>query len=424
MLLSSMIAALGLTLMPHSARECTPGSPVAFVDVQVLSMDSPDLARHRSVIIVNGRIAAIDKNIPRTACRIEGKGRVLMPGLSDVHVHTDESEIPLFIANGVTLIREMNGSPALLALKKRIASGELLGPRMLVASPLLAGVPQRYRHRLITSPADAIAAANEAKAAGYDYLKIYDGLTRDEYDSLVVAGRRLGIPLDGHIPRDVGIERVLDAGQHIQHLDKIVASLRGEGTDSAKLASLRLLFNGRRIWVTPTLASLLALDLSRTVDYAERLKNPEMRYVDSATLAFWNSLSGSAPSRPRSKYYGYDLAVLETLRTTDSRLLLGTDEGNPLMVAGFSVHDELETLVRDGGFTPYEALLTATRNVGDFLGDPAIGLVKVGSPADLILVEGSPLEDLRVLRRPAGVMVAGNWLDRPRLDRLLDQTTH
>jgi hypothetical protein len=414
-----LIAASAIALMQPRVKPCAAGAPVAFRNVRVLTMDSPTLTRQRVVLVNNGKIVAIgNAQIPSNACVIDGNDRVLMPGLSDMHVHTDESELPLFIANGVTLIREMNGSPTHLDLKKRLAAGQLLGPRMLVASPLLAGVKQRYRHRLITSGAEAAAAANEFKTAGYDYLKVYDGLSLEAYDSLVAAGRRLGIPLDGHIPKDVGLERVLNAGQHIQHLDKIVYSLIGNDSDSAKLARLTRLFNGRREWVTPTLASLRALGIAGTVDYAARLASPEMKYVDSATMGFWSSLSGTKPSHGAGTFYGYDLAVLATLRKTDARLLLGTDEGNPLMVAGFSVHDELEALVRDAGFSPYDALLTSTRNVGEFLGDPTTGRIARGARADLILVDGNPLEDITVLRHPSGVMEAGRWLDRAALDSL------
>jgi imidazolonepropionase-like amidohydrolase len=203
-------------------------------------------------------------------------------------------------------------------------------------------------------------------------------------------------------------------------MDKIAFALSGDSRDSSKLHDLRRMFDGKRTWVTPTLASLRALDAARTVDYAARLQSPEMSYVDSATLSYWRSLSGARPSRPPSSFYLYQIEVLKTLRKTDTRFLLGTDEGNPLMVAGFSALDELETLVCDGGFSPYDALATATRNVGDFLGDPTTGRIVRGARADLILVDGVPLVDLAVLRHPAGVMIKGKWLDRSTLDHMLE----
>lgn len=415
MLASAVVAGRSL-----AAQECAPGVPVAFVNVRVLTMETPVLTTH-SVLIRDGRIAAIDPpSMPANTCRINGTGGVLMPGLADMHVHTAERELPLFLANGVTLVREMNGSPAHVALRGRIARGQLLGPRMLVASTLLVGTPfPQVRYRLVKSVEDAYAAAHEAKDAGYDYLKIYDGLTRDEYRAFVEASRTLGMPLDGHIPAEVGLEGVLAAGQYIQHMDKIAFALSAHTMDSTKLPDLKRMFAGKRAWVTPTLASLRALDMARTVEYANRLAGPAMAYVDSGSLGWWRSLSGTAPARQASRFYQYMMAVLKTLRETDARYLLGTDAANPLMVAGFSVHDELDALVRDGGFTPFEALATATRNVGEFVGDSTTGRIAVGARADLLLASDNPLENLSVLRRPVWVMACGRWLSRERLDRML-----
>lgn len=403
------------------AQSCPANAPVAFTNVRLLTMDSAVLLPGRTVLVSDGKIRAIDpRSVPRDACTVPGEGRVLMPGLADMHVHTSEREMPLFLANGVTFIREMNGSPTLLALRDRLRRGEIVGPRMLVASPLLVGKPNQFRHRLITSADDATAAAREMKAAGYDYLKIYDGLTRAEYDALVAAGRALNMKLDGHIPADVGLEAALSAGQYLQHMDKIAFALGAHSNDTTQLlADARRLFTGRRAWVTPTLASLLALDESRTTAYAEWLARPEMAYADSASLAWWRSLTGTRVRTSNSLYYTFETSLLKTLRTTGTRFLLGTDAANPLMVAGFSVHDELETLVRDGGFSPWDALSTATRNVGEFLGDPLVGRVVVGAPADLVLVDGDPLANITVLRTPAGVMTSGRWFARAQLDSML-----
>ena len=385
-------------------------------------MDSPVLVLGRTVLVQGGRIVALDSSprLPLEVCRIEGGGRVLLPGLSDMHVHTAEREMPLFIANGVTLVREMNGTPGFVALRDRIARGEVVGPRMLVASPLLVGAPiEHRRYRLITSVDDAYAAANEAKAAGYDYLKIYEGLTRAEYDALVQAGRTLHLPLDGHIPADVGLSRALDAGQYLQHMDKIAFALAGHTQDTSTFAEARRLFGGRGAWVTPTLASLSALDVAGTSEYAGALARPEMAYVDSESLGWWRSLSGTSTRTSPSRHEQFLIALLRVLRETNTHFLLGTDAANPLTVAGFSAHDELEILVRDAGFSPFDALSAATRNVGQFLGDSLTGRIAVGAPADLILADANPLTSLAALRTPAGVMAGGRWFPRPQLDSML-----
>jgi imidazolonepropionase-like amidohydrolase len=402
---------------------CEAGRSIALVGGDVLTMESPDALRAATVVVENGRITAVgsDVSVPDDACRIDARGKTVLPGLADMHVHTVESEMPLYLANGVTTVREMNGSPTFVALRAKLDGG-LPGPRLLVASPLLAGVKQRFRHELIENVTDAGKAAHEADRVGYDYLKIYDGLSRESYDALVEAGTTLGIPLDGHIPEAVGIERVLAAGQTIEHMDKIAVALSGHQPDTSVLLRARQLFTEHTVWVTPTIASLYALDIAGTDEYSARMERPEMAYIDSATMAWWGSLRRSR-TRPTggSPFYRLELALLRALQEVGVPLLLGTDTGNPLMVPGFAVYDELDRLVTDAGFSRYDALRTATANAGRFLHEQGTGMIRVGARADLLLVDGDPLKDLGVLRRPAGVMANGRWFDRAALDEMLRQ---
>jgi imidazolonepropionase-like amidohydrolase len=415
--------ALAAAAVPPSGTPpiaCTGPGPVVFVHAAILTRDDPALLPNGTVVVRNGRITAVNpRSVPADACRIDLAGRVLLPGLADMHVHTAEAELPLFLANGVTLVREMNGTPGHLRLRDRIARGEVVGPRMLVASPLMVGAPLQYRHRVIASAAEAALAAREVKAAGYDYLKIYDGLSRESYDAFVETAAALGLPLEGHIPVAVGLSRVLETGQSLQHIEKIGMAIGGHQGDTTQLGRATALFAGRRTWVTPTLAVLRVLDGARTTEYTARLEAPEMAWVDSASLGWWRSLAGTNPPRSPSAFYRFQMAVLPVLRAAGARFLLGTDAANPLMVAGFSVHDELAALVRDGGFTPYEALLSATRNVGEFTGDTLRGRLVVGAPAELVVAESNPLSNLAVLRRPVGVMANGRWFDRAQLDSML-----
>jgi imidazolonepropionase-like amidohydrolase len=401
-----------------TTQECAAGAPVAFVGVDVLTMVDSLPRRQQTVLIEDGRITGIGNPVlPPGVCRIEASGQTLMPGLADMHVHTDASEMPLFLANGVTLVRELNGSPTHVQLRTKLARGEILGPRMIVGSPLLTGKKLQFRHRLIANADDAFLAAHEAKAAGYELLKIYDDLSLASYNAFVEAGKSLGLPLDGHVPQAVGLARVLEAGQSIQHMDKIVFALAGHGSDSAALVDAQKLFAGNRTWVTPTLASLRAMDIAGTPEYAGRFSQPEMMYVDSGSIGWWRSLvNGGNRAYTPSRFYRLETALLPVLRNAGVRFLLGTDAANPLMIAGFSVHEELATLVRDGGFTPYQALLSATRNVGEFLGDSTVGVVRVGSRADLVLVAENPLLNTGTLRHPVGVMVGGRWITRVQLD--------
>jgi hypothetical protein len=161
-------------------------------------------------------------------------------------------------------------------------------------------------------------------------------------------------------------------------MDKIAWALAGHSADSAKLADLHRLLDGRVRWFTPTIASLRALSGSRSREYGDMLRRPEVAYMDSGSIAWWRSLhrEGDRPA-DASPFYQFQIAVLKELKTLGNLFLLGTDTPNPLMVPGFSVHDELQALVRDAGFTSYEALLAATRNVGTFLADSTIGVVRL-----------------------------------------------
>jgi hypothetical protein len=403
------------------AQSCPDTGTMVFAGADVLTMTDSVLRRSQDVVIRDGRIVSLGAaGSAQGGCRIDARGKVLLPGLADMHVHTNEREMPLFLANGVTLVREMNGSPTHVRLRGRIAAGEVLGPRLLVTSPLLVGEPLRYRHRLVTGEQDAYAAAHEAHEAGYDFLKIYEGLKPVEYAALVRAAKTLTMPLDGHVPAAVGLERVLASGQALQHMDKIAVALAGHPPDASKLNEARRLFAGKRVWITPTLASLRILDRAGTAEYAARFQRPEMAFVDSGTVGWWRSLvRGGNRTAVASPMYRFEQALLRALEESGARFLAGTDAGNPMMVAGFSLHEELQVLVDDGGFSRWEVLQFATRNAAQFLSDSLGGVIKPGARAELILVDANPLSDLATLKRPTGVLVYRKWLDRARLDALL-----
>jgi imidazolonepropionase-like amidohydrolase len=133
------------------------------------------------------------------------------------------------------------------------------------------------------------------------------------------------------------------------------------------------------------------------------------------------AIAGKGGTRPASSsgYYRFQTALLPVLKASGAQFLIGTDAANPMMVAGFSLHEELQVLVEDGGFSRYDVLQFATRNAARFLGDSLGGVVRVGARAELILVDANPMMDLSTLARPRGVLVAGRWLDRARLDSLM-----
>lgn len=421
--------------------------PIAFVGVDVLRMDSEEVLRHQTVIVDDGRIATIgpmfDTPIPQDATRINGEGRSLMPGLTEMHAHIPslrrgrewvDEVLFLFVANGVTTVRGMLGEPFHLELREEVRSGNTLGPRIITSGPSLNG-------RSVDGPDAARRMVREQAAAGYDFLKLHPGLSLAEFDAIAVTAKEVGIPFAGHVSEDVGLERTLAAGQAtIDHLDGYMQALVPADAEAPSSpgffgAALIHVVDTDRIpqlardtresnvanVLTQTLMDNLALPPGPDV-MAER---PEMRFVPPDMLASWTRAKRDAISAE-----GYDPAdgrrfieirrqIIGALRDAGAPILLGSDAPQIFNVPGFSIHRELQTMV-DAGLTPYEALYSGTVATAAFFGkEKEFGRIAVGMEADLILSDGNPLENVAAIRRPAGVMLRGQWLDRATLDRRL-----
>ncbi|MSR61185.1 MAG: hypothetical protein EXS08_01890 [Planctomycetes bacterium] len=405
----------------------TPDAPLAFVDVNLVDVELGRIVPHQSVLVLGPRILRVgpasELALPAGTRRIDGAGRFLLPGLVDAHVHAGERELPLFLANCVTTVRELNGTSEHLRLRERIASGAVLGPRMVVSSPMLAGERQRWRHVLLTDPLEAELAAERFALEGYDALKIYDGLSPEVYEALAEVARLRGLPLVGHVPKAVGLERVLAAGQELQHVEQLAEATVGHRTDLARIPEIARTLAQAGVTVTPTLAAQAILCSQGRADFLARYELPELVYVDAETRAWWDGLRGggghAAATGADSPFYVFQRELVRALAAAGVPLLVGTDTPNPLLVAGFSMHEEC-TALRAAGLAPADVLRAATLAPARALGlEREQGRVAEGLRADLVLVDANPLEDLAALRRPRGVLVAGRWLDSAELTQLL-----
>ena len=205
---------------------------IVFLNVNVVPMDRERVLPSQTVVVEKGIITAVTSStgttFPADALRIEGSGKYLMPGIAEMHGHlpgpgysreSTENTLFLYVANGITLLRGMQGHPQQLELKRKIQRGELIGPRLLVSSPPLSG-------RNTKSPEMAESKVREAKSKGYDHLKIHEGLSLDVYDTIARTAQQLGIPFAGHVSNYVGLRHALNSGQHtVDHLDNYVEAL-------------------------------------------------------------------------------------------------------------------------------------------------------------------------------------------------------
>ena len=426
---------------------------IAFTNVNVVPFDRERIIPDQTVIVVNGRIAQIgptDKTkVPAGALQIDGRGKYLMPGLADMHVHLypgagqpndlTSQQLQLFLANGVTTIRNMIGKPEHLLLRERVAKGDLLGPSIYTAGPPLLG-------NNVPTPEAAERAVVEQKKAGYDLLKVHEGLSPETYAAIVATANREGIPFAGHVTATVGLKRALDAQQtSIEHLDgylqamvpddspvkptpsQIVLGPVLEHIDESKLPALAATTRKANVWNDPTLTLFKLIVSDATAE--DLLKWPELQYVPAKMREAFakqkESTAGHpAPASERQRYIDLRNKVLVSLHAAGARLLIGPDSPQFFLVPGFATHRELESFVA-AGLSPYQAIEAATRNPGEYFAQVMktprdFGTVEVGLRADLLLLDANPLQSVANLSKRAGVMVRGRWLPESELRKMLE----
>ena len=428
------ILAIFAAMRSLAGRAEVPSGTTVFRHVNVVTMLDDKILANRALVVRDGKIVEIADDggikVVAGAQVIDGSGGYLLPGLADMHVHSDFSDFPLFLMNGITTIREMNGTSNHLKWRQQILAGEILGPRLSVSSPLLAGEKQRFRHVLLTDPAEADKAVRSFASQGYDYAKVYDGLSSEVYQQILKAAREVQIPAIGHIPHSITLSQAIAAGQiDIEHANQVALAM---GTGHNPLTPEQISDAVRQIVsagvrVTPTLASLEALFRSRTAWYSAQLAKPEMKYEDADTLSWWRSLDAPgkadteqafATPQGRAIFEGFQ-ALTKALASGGALLLAGTDTPNPLMVPGFSLHEELRNL-HAAGLSNFQVLRTATANPADFLKlTNESGTIAAGKRADMVLVQGNPLDNLDTLRTPVGIMLSGKWISRTDLEKML-----
>jgi imidazolonepropionase-like amidohydrolase len=424
------------------AQEPLPQS-LAFVGGTLLPMDDERRLEDYNVIVREGRIVELGPRtttaVPEGARIIDATGKFLMPGLVDMHVHTwSKGDLALFLAHGVTTVRNLFGNPMHLGMRAKLASGELLGPTLVTAGPIVDGYPPVWPGSLVALDAEqGRAAVKQHVEAGYDFVKVYSRLPREAYEALIEAAAQAGLAVDGHVPDAVGFERALEAGQRVaEHMSGIGLAVAVEGAvvergwlgdnlawqhvDPARQEQWISRIRERGTWLCPTFVVLQKMVDKPT--FERELERDVMRYVPAFTRQFWRGLADRTPVELREATQASlagRMAFVRDFARAGGRVLLGTDVGNPLLVPGYSAHEELANLVA-AGLTPHQALRAGTRAPAECLGQAGVfGAIGVGLRADLLLLEGDPSADVANASNPLGVMVRGRWLERSELLALL-----
>jgi Amidohydrolase family len=408
---------------------------VAFESVTVVPMDRERVLDSQTVVVRDGKIAEIGPSssvqVPAGAIRVDGKGKYLMPGIAEMHAHvpsrddpTLEAVMALYVLTGATTIRAMMGTPDQLEYRKEIASGQMLGPTLFAVGPPFNGDNTK-------NPKDAEAKVRQYHAAGFDVLKIFPGMNRETYDAILRTARELHMPISGHVPLSVGVRHAIESGQSIEHLDGYLEDI---GRDRGRIQELVQLTTTAGIWNCPT------MDVWKTIlglrDPEQLLRDrPEVQYMPRQLVDQWTkrvremgrrspvrlALEGLGMSRSAADIAALRDSLLRALSDGGAKLLLGSDSPQAFSVPGFSLAHEMDAMV-DAGLSTWTVLSAATRNPAEFFSRSAeFGTVEVGKRADLLLLDGNPLEDIRNVHRQAGVMVRGRWLPAEEINQRLAQ---
>ena len=427
------IAALCLALACVSGGSSRQPSVLAIRDVTLWDGTGGPPSPHRTVIVRGERIEEIgsadEVTIPKGSTLVDGSGRFLMPGLVDSHVHAlwDPSVasafFPLFVANGVTTVRDMGGLLDLLPITRaQLADGSLLGPRLIAAGGILDGPAPVHPEVSIAieTPEEAVAAVESVAAAGADFVKVYTLLPATAFDAIVAEAGRRGLPVSGHVPYEAGLVAAAADMRTIEHLmSEIGGYCEADRPEDCNAALAALHEQGT--YQVPTLV------LQGQSEPADLCGDPRLDRLPPAVLTFWFGEAGGpphcAPGTTTGDLFQPELPpeawIVPFLRETRIPILAGTDTGVPFSLPGWSLHDELGLLV-EAGLSPTEALLAATREPARALGlADEIGTIRPGLVADLLLLRADPLADIEHTRSIEAVVLRGRLIGRAALDSIV-----
>ncbi len=442
----------------------------AIRDVNVIPMTGDLILEGQTLLISSDIItdmgAASEIMIPDGFTVIDGKGKFVIPGLFDMHVHffneqggyknTSASELKLMLANGLTTARIMAGHPNYLEARQNVKEGRWEGPDLLVASPQFVG---RWawdttfkNYEIVDTPEKASAAVRKYDAQGYDLIKVSFMIDRPTFDALVQTAREVGIKVAGHVGPQVKLPAALQAGEQIEHMDEFIDMLLPDSTynngqsvsdmnlwrmaawetvphlDKKKIPALVQAVKASGVYVTPT--NFFFISCFGSGFSAETYKQrPDYQYIpEDIKTERWKIVARNRemkiPPESLKKYVNLRKEMTRQLWKGGVPLMAGSDSPEWFLVSGFSIHDEIAMFV-EAGLTPIAALKTATITPATYLGlDKVKGSIEKGKMADLILLDKNPLEDITNTKKICGVMKSGLWFGPGDLSKLLDSVTH
>lgn len=418
--------------------------------INILTMTDSQVHENKMVLIKEGRISAIDEGTDNVKFSnvIDGRSKYLMPGLINMHTHLGDNlhDLRLYLVNGVTAIRNMWGYEGFnfgqwifgtrvfnhLLLKRQIEAGEITGPAIFTAGPLLDGIdpffPKFMCLHSLASKEQILKVIKSQSARGYDFIKIYSNLSRQNFDDIMEIAESYNMPVAGHVPDAVGIKHALTSGlRSIEHLygffNPYNPNLNARKEDIKELAGIAA---RNHVWNCPTLiANERIADTARQNEFENE---KEMQYIPERNKKAMRFLMRESKKLFDKKGVGgnhehmeFLFDIVRQLHSEGAELLLGTDKSVPYVVAGFSEHREMQ-LLSEAGLSHYEVIKTATINAARCLGrQNEMGTIEIGKRANMIITDTNPLDDLNAIAHHAGVIKDGVHYTRKICDHILDE---
>jgi len=402
----------------------SPQGLMVFRNVRVVDPSNASVAPNQTVIVQEQRIVWVGDSakVPKLpdATVIDGAGRYLVPGLTDMHVHSSAASGWLLdLANGVTAVRDMAGFPWMLQARDAINSGRMLAPALSVAGPLFNGFAMDGYAVIPSNSLDARRLVRQQAACGYDFIKVHNVVPLPIFDAIAQQAHTLGMDLIGHVPHDIPVRHAAAAGMRtMEHLKGYI----NDKTLNLGETDYSAVVDGPEVWNTPTLYA------GRGYAYGDEARRlfaaPEMRYVPLRKREAWkHALDQPVDDGQKLGFAAGAIMkdIVAKLHAVHARFLAGTDaDGYPFEVMGYALVEEL-ALLQDAGLSPAEALRAATSEAARAMHEEnEIGVIRRGARADLVMLDGNPLESTHVFKHNDGVMAHGIWMDRARLDAALE----